>query len=526
MTLPIRTVLATLPSGEYGVDLRDDELAAYLRLHCDRQVDRDREQDHRLRDVLFCDGGVDEMKKRVDKWFDNDTVRMRIKRMIEDSRYSNATKRIVGEMSTVYAEPATRFVGGSAENQKRYEDLVESMQLDEENERINQQFNLHRAIIVTPRVRGSASAPEVVLDVHSAATARAVMHPNDNTLVVGWLTRCEFRTVRGAFTEPAAWLLTTDHERELLDKDFRPIPGTHKEHGLGVNPWIPISTGAKSTPDFWPGEEGADITAGHISGWMVEALMIKETKTATKQPVFSGDATTMARNQALDSGGVIETPEGTSVTTVDIGTDVNTFITSADHSLERVANNHGLSMAGLKHQGVQSAEARELMLAPVRERRKKQVKKFRGYERQLVVVMTLVLAIHAPSLAFQADGWRINFGEPQVLLSKEQRLAIFETERRLGLDNTISFMRREDPDLTEEQAWEQMFGNVDVELKRNEAMRPLQAVSGSMGAATPGTDEQSPRPTKPVMHVIQGGKAKSKPAGKADLSWVAEMVDA
>lgn len=501
MTRPIRTTLAVLPSGDYGVDLRDHDLARYLREHCDRPSDRDREKDHILRDLLFADGGVDEMKRRVDQWFENVDVQNRVKRMIADARFSNATKRIVNEMSTVYAEPAIRSVGVDADNQRRYRALIEMMQLDDENERVNQQYNLHRAIIVTPRVRGEGDNIDVAIDIHSAATARAVMHPNDNTLVVGWLTRCQFRTVRGAFADPAAWLLTTEHEFEYLRADFMPIAGTYTEHGIGMNPWIPITSGAKSTPDFWPGEEGADITAGHISGWMVEALMIKETKTATKQPVFSGDATSMSRNQALDSGGVIETPEGTSVTTVDIGTDISTFITSADHSLERLANGYGLSLAGLKHQGVQSAQARELMLAPVRERRKKQVKKFRAYERRLALVMERILAKHAPSeMQFIAVDWSIDFGEPQVLLSKVERLSIFETERRLGLDNTVRFHMRENPDLTPEQVASELIDNIEVETEHQSMMRPLYAVNGALGATN------------------------VTPSGADDVSWVRDLV--
>ena len=193
----IRSYLALTADGQQGLALNDGELAQYLRDHCDRPEDRSREIDHRLRDVLFCDGGVEEMKAKIDRWFVHEQVKERIKRLVGDSRFSNATKRIVGEMSTVYAEPATRTVGGSAENQQRYDDLCESMNIDEENDRVCHQFNLHRAIIVGPRFRKNGGASEVVLDIHSAATARAIMAPNDNTLVIGWLTRCTLRTVRG-----------------------------------------------------------------------------------------------------------------------------------------------------------------------------------------------------------------------------------------------------------------------------------------------------------------------------------------
>lgn len=507
MSVPIRTTLATLPDGTIGHDLSDSELARYLKEHCDRDVDKRRELDHQLRDVLFCDGGVAEMHKRVDLWFRTEAVRERVKRMIEDARFSNATKRIVGEMSTVYAEPATRTVGGSDDNQRRYAQLCEAMCLDEENDRVNQQFNLHRAIIVGPRVRpvggsivvddtGKARVEpdghEVVLDVHSAATARAVMHPNDNTLVVAWLTRCEFRTVRGALSVKAEWMLWSDHEWEYLDGGFKPIAGTRIEHGLGVNKWIPISTGAKSTPDFWPGDEGADLIAAHITGWMVEALMIKETKAATNQAVIQGDVTTAARGQAMDSESPIEIPDGSTVTTVELGTDTETHRAAADHALERAGNNYGLSMAALKHQGVQSAEARELMLAPVRERRKRQVKPFRRFERTLAALLSIMTKKWAPRLAFDSIEWGINFGEPQVLLSKKERLELFRTEREMGLDNTVAFLMRENPDLSFDQAKAQILENIDLETWRVTSMRALQAIAGGTSEPVPDGTGQSP----------------------------------
>lgn len=501
--IAVRDALATLPSGERGFALSDLELAKYLRENCNRKQDVDRETRHRLREVLFGDGGVEEMKARIDRWFEHETTKTRIKRMVDDSRFSNITRRIVTEKSTVYAEPATRSVGGPNENQKKYAELIEAMCLDEENEHICQKYNLHRAIIVGPRVRWSQGVPgqgepEVVLDCHSAATARPVMHPNDNTLVVAWLTRCERRSVRGAFDRPTAWLMTDAVAWEELDEDFTPIPGTHREHGFGFIPWIALTTASKAQPDFWPGEEGEDVTSGHLVGWLFNCLMTKETKAATRQPVISGDTSAMAREQALDSVGVLEAPEGTSITTVEIGTDIESFIKADDHQLERLANNHGMSLEAIKQQGAQSADARELALAPIRERRKKQVKVFRRYERTLAVMVAVVTAKLAPALTYDPVDWQMNFGEPQVVLSKKERLEIFEKERTLGLDNTVDFLRREDPDLTPEMAWKKILRNIDVETERVTAMRDLQAVSGSMGEAMPDPNAPSDNPQSGV----------------------------
>ena len=524
MTRPIREVLATLPSGAQGVALTDDELAAYLRAHCDRDVDQAREKRHRIRDAFYHDDGLEEMKEVVRGAFKDPKIVERVCRMLPLAQFSNPTKRIVGELATVYAEPAKRKVGGDDANQTRYAAIAAAASLDEQMDKACHAFNLHRAILVGPRVRVAADgSPEVVLDVCSAANARPVMHPNDNTQVVGWLTRIQYRTVRGASARTPVWLLTTDHEWEALDEKMQPITGTREEHGLGINRWIPI-TDSLHAPDFWPGNDGEDLVSAHKATWLIEALMIKETRTASRVPVVQGDTSTMPRGVGMDSAEVMEAPEGTTITTVDIGTDIKVYMDAADHSLERAGNNYGLSLAALKHQGVQSAEARELMLAPVRDRRGRQVKIFRRAEAQLARTIAAVLAKYAPAYAFTVDAWSVDFGEARVQLSRKERLALFFEERAAGLTDSVEYKMTEDPDLTADQAWAEILEHIRVETMVQVAKRPLQAISGALGAAAVRADTNAG-------DVANGSPpsestAEGEPVETEDMSWVEEVVNA
>lgn len=546
MTMPIRQTLALTPSGKPGAPLHDDELQAYLKKHCDRDEDRKRERDHLLRDALYHDGGVKEVSALVGELFTDKDAMDRIQRRLTIARYSNATKLIVGEMSSLYSEPATRTVGepgdesqAAKDNQAKYDALIEAMCFDEEMAHVNEMYSLHRAIIVAPRVRLTTSemseadgmaavvagGPDVVLDVHSAATARAVMSPNDNTLVVAWLTRCQSRAVRGAHDRPPSWLLTSNHEWEYLSEDFHPIPGTRKEHGLGFNPWTSITSASRATPDFWPGDDGADLVSAHVSGLIIEACLIKETNTASRVPVATGDTGAMPRNQSLDSAGAIVASEGVSITTIDVGTDVDVFLKSTDHLIQRAGNNYGLSMEVLKHEGAVSADARELQLAPVRLRRRKQLKQFHRFERELAAKLAAMLDVLAPEIAFKFENWAIDFGEPQVVLSKKERLEIFEQERRLGLDSTYEFMMRENPDLTRDAAKAAVLANITDELDRNEAMRPLEAMSGSLGAPVPGENPQKGQPQGPVAERGNGPPMMSE-HDDDPFAWVEAMANA
>ena len=518
MTAPIRAVLATLPTGAQGQPLDDEELAKYLRDHCDRDVDQAREKRHRIRDAFYHDGGIVEMQEVVSDAFTDDKIVKRINRMLPLAQFSNPTKRIVGELATVYAEPAKRKVGGDDANQTRYTSVVSAASLDEQMDKACHLFNLHRAILIGPRVRpASDGSPEVVIDVCSAANARPVMHPNDNTLVVGWLTRIQYRTVRGASPRTPAWLLTTDHEWETLDEKMQPITGTREEHGLGVNRWIPI-TDSLHAPDFWPGNDGEDLVSAHKATWLIEAMMIKETRTASRVPVFQGDSSTMARGMSMDSAEVMEAPEGTTITTVEIGTDIKVYMDAADHSLERAGNNYGLSLAALKHQGVQSAEARELMLAPVRDRRGRQVKIFRRAEAHLARTIAAVLAKYAPGYSFDAEGWSIDFGEARVQLSRKERLELFFAERKAGLADSVEYKMTEDPDLTADQAWAEILEHLRIETMVQVAKRPLMAISGALGGIAARADgaDTGGRPPEDL----------EDDTADDDLSWVDEVLDA
>lgn len=515
MTVSIFQALAMLPDGAPGIPIAVEEMGHVLRAQVDTEAERQRNSRHALRDELYRDGGDAFMTSFLAEVFDDPLVLRKRRALVPFTKFSNSLKRIVGEMSTVYAEPAKRTVGGSEDNQARYAAVVEELVLDEQMDVVNQLLNLHRALFIGPRVRVNADGTsEVVLDIATPAQARVVVSPVDRTKILGVLIRVDMPMVRSPWQQRPAWQLWTDHETMFLDDRFNVVDGTIVEHGIGVNRWIPISYSAATLPGFWPGEDGQDLVAARMTEWLADVLMVKETKSNKKVPIVSGDATEMARNQAADSEVPIQAPEGVSVTTVDMGTDPAPFIATSDHALQRTGSNHGLSMGALTHQGVQSAEARELMLAPVRERRRKQIKIFRRVERALAVVLSAVLRRYDPARAFDVEGWKIDFGETQVTMSKRERLEIFERERAAGLTSTLRFKLAENPDLSPDEAMAEMIDDIGNETLRNVLMRPLQQISGSMAAPVP--DAATSKPAPPA--------APPDADDEPDLSWVKEAL--
>ena len=491
MTHSIFKVLATKPDGAVATDLKVDELGPYLTKFYG--TDHERRERHRLRDELYRDGGCQYMKSVVDDVFKHPVTRELRKAWVPHARFSNSLKRIVGDNSKVYSEPAKRKVGGSDANEAQYAAHVKALKLDEVMDHANQMLNLHRAVLLGPRIRRDLDGVgTLVLDVVTPANVVAVVHPNDSTLVVAWLIRVDFKSARTDWQREPAWQLWSDHEVMYLDKDFVPLETTWLPHGLGLNPWVALTYHAEAIPGFWPGEEGQDLVAAQVSIWMAGILLLKETKSATKQEIVTGSTGGDARGTARDTDETREHAEGVSSTVVDMSMDPDQFIKPSDHVLERTGQNYGLSMGALRHD-MQSADATSAQQEPLRHNRRQQIKVFRSGEHAMAVVMARVLEVDAADVKFTVEDFVIDHGEPQVLMSPMDRQTLFEKRRAAGLTNTVDELITMNPDLDEEAAAAALARNVKIETERNRLMRPMQAMSGSAGADMPdaGTDNST-----------------------------------
>jgi hypothetical protein len=522
VTHSILEVLATKPDWQPATPLSMAELGPYLSEHYGS--DRERRERHRLRDELYRDGGCQYMKQVVSDQFEHQQVIEWRQKWVPHARFSNILKQIIGETSSVYSEPATRTVGGDEANEAQYAAHVEALMLDEVMDYANRMLNLHRAVLLGPRIRRDLDgAGTLVLDVVTPASVIAVTHPNDSTLVVAWLVGQDFKSGRTDYQREPKWQLWSDHEVGYLDEDFVPI-AAFTEHKLGINPWVALTYHAEAVPGFWPGEDGADLVAAQVSIWMAGILMLKETKSATKQEIVTGDIGTAARGTPSDTDVAREYPEGVTATVVDRSMDPGQFTKPSDHVLERVAGAYGLAMGAIRHD-MQSADAREAMMEPLRKIRRAQIKTFRRAERVLASVISRVLQVDAADVAFTVEAFAIDFGEPQVLMSPEARLELFLKMRSAGLFSTVEYLKLLNPDLEDDAAaWAMLDKFIQDETKRVAKMRELQSLSGSMGESGPGENPQAGKPQgpveesgKPEMRVLKGGKA--------DLSWVAEVAN-
>lgn len=481
----ILQIAAVTPSGMKAPALELAELGVYIRSKVGTLVEVERNARHALRDQLYRDGGCAYMCQVIDRVFQDEKVKKLRKEWVPHARFTNPLKRIIRKISTVYAKPAKRSVKNGDEN---YQKLLKELRFDEQMLQLSRLLNLHRAMLVGFRVRLLPSgAREPVMDIATPANVRALTHPNDDKLVIGWIVRACYTPARATPDAPI-WNLWTDHEVVGLRDDMSPITDTYRVHGLGVNPWVPVTL-EPPQPGFWPGEDGEDLVAARIAVWMQGVLMLKESKSATKQPVIQGDGTTTARGQAADSESPIELSDGQTITTVDMSMDLEMFQGAADHITHHAALDYEMSEAIVNNQGVQSAESRELMMQPLYEIRDQQQIPLRQFEERYCVVQSAVCKIDLPAMAFESEGFEIQFGNEKLKLDPAKEHDLFVKRRGAGLTSTVRFMMESRPGLTLEQAQLELNQNIAAETVRNVLMRPLQRMAGSMGADNPSPED-------------------------------------
>ena len=472
--MSIRSVLAELPSGQVSGALPWPEVSDYLSgIVCSEQESKRRDRALR-RSRLYRDDGREFLSDYIKQVFEDRNVLAKRDRWVEKASYNNVLKRVIRELATLYRKPAQRSV---ADGQDRYQAVQELTQQHEKFRQAQALALLHRYLLVGFRVTDWNNVRKPRIEIAEPQNFFLVPHPLEHCRLIGVILDYSVQTRKGA-NQPA-YTLWTDTERAYLNNAGRVLEETVQEHGLGRMPWSLL---ALEPP---PGEmvdlnTGEDLVAAHLSVWFQNVCLLKESKSATKIPIISGDVSSVARAQAADTEVPIEVPDGTTIGSVDMAMDLTLFSSTADHILERVAANYGIPPSVLHQQGATSGYEIELRLVGIRERRLEQEIPFREFEREFVEIQATVLAQDMPELSFSPDGFSINFGDTQMPRHPTEALQIFERERQLGLTDTVDELMRRDPDLTADQAKAQLEEHIAVELMRNELMRPIAEVSGGL----------------------------------------------
>lgn len=512
-TASIRDWLARLPGGFKGKPRTWSQVSDHLwnnYLASDAEKYRVKKFEERQRLFLGC--GETDLEDMIDRVFKDPEVKAKRKEWVSFAKYNNVLRRVILEQATVYSLPAERTVGIAPsrgvnptpedeakflvdlaafdEQNRRYNEVLRLCRFHEVMQRLNALLLLNRAVVIVPRMREQPDGSWVpTIDLVTPSRFHAVRDTIDPTLCIALIFQTDFQ-LADPMAQGPKWMLLSWHERAWINSAGRIMPDDGgspaksmiEEHGLGR---IPAILATIDPPDGKLLDEstGEDLVAAQKLVTFFSVLMAKEAKSATLSTVVQGDVSAAVRKQADDSEVPLMLPEGVSVSTLDRAMDFLKFDDAGKRVSASAAANHGVAEEVMSGGVPTSADARDLVRVPLRERRLAQHVPLRQIEHDIVQLLSQVVAQYRADLAFTTEGWNIDFADPQTPLGTREALDVLEKELSLGLKSELRAIMDRNPDLSYEQAKQILLQLIEDRTFRIEAMRDFMAASGGMPAA-------------------------------------------
>jgi len=469
----LNEILGTLPSGAV-VRLTDDEMTRSLRETYNTDAERARRKTAKQRIDFYQDAGYSYFCDDLRTLFKNTRVLEWRKALLPFALFQNFTKRVVHEVSTVYSQPASRTIRAANE---RYQEFQRAVRQDRRMRKVNRYLNLVNDLIVYPWVEESGRPR---LDVVTPDKFAVIAHPNDPAQFVGAIID---RIPRGKPLPTAPHYMVCDAETWFyLDADWRMVPNSRKPHGRGR---IPVILAQREPPDgaLLDSTSGEDIISAHRALALLNVLLLKHQKSGTRVPYATGDTSNVARDQPMDDEHLIELGEGVALGSLDLGADPENYIKAGRAIIKQAAANHGIpeSVFDLSYQATSGFEI-ELKRVGLKELREEQILDYRPLERDLADLQSRVMA--GRPLAFNVDGWAIDFGDVAQPQAPLDRLSYWDKLEQLGLANRVEMYLTMNPELQLDEARAAVERNMDMYLDR---VRLFQQAQG--GPAADGTAE-------------------------------------
>ena len=461
------------------------EVGKWLRTEwIENEQEKARQRRMMRRRRLWQSDGLEYINQIIDSLFKDPKVRELRKAAAKHAGFDNVLRHVIGLLSQVYAQKAMRSLGQA--DVTPYVDLQRRTRQDELMRRANAYANLFNDFWLGFRVRrgpmrddgtDDANGRRPAIDVVSPDRFWAIPHPDDPEDLLAMVFRKEQLGLKRE--DVPYYTVMTAREFFDLDKNAHII-----EQSIEDNPFerLPGMLVHREPPDgsLLDSTSGEDLVDAHLMAWLQHTMLVKESKSVSKQTALSGDLTTTASGQSQETETDLQLGDGVTVQSIDRGVDLDQFMRTADHIIERAAANYGIPPAVLRHEGATSGHEIKLRRIPLMERRAEQIVVFREVEREFAEIQAMVLDREMPSLAFDAKQFSVDFGEIEVPLSEMEALTVFEKERQLLVTSTVEFLKKRNPDLkTDDAAFEELNRNINQELQRNLAMRTLQMVNGS-----------------------------------------------
>ena len=442
----------------------------------------------RRRVDLYKNRGMAHFEAMIRDVFVDPVVREDRLKMLRYSDFQNVTRRIVSELSTVYATETRRRVDSENES---YQEFLSVTRFDQKMRRANAYANLLNdpLVFIRSAERGGEAVP--IVEVIPPSAYAPIAHPLDPTHLVAVVIDSFPGGLRVRDEDPHYWVYDSE-QIFALDRHGRYVEGSQRPNPAREIPAVLINRELPDNAllDEWSGE---DIVQAHLAVALLNTLMMRGQKTGTKLPYLRGDATHLVRGQHFDSDKPTELPEDTELNTIDLSHDPESLIASARSTIAQTAANYGIPEDVFNQSlSASSGHERELKLVGLRQRRQDQILVFRDAERELAEKSARVLprlGVNSRYL-FDPTGWSAQFGEVTTPMSPGERITYRKESRRLATRSPLDDVMEDNPDIRDR---EQAAAQIQIHLKEFadfiEMSRSLNVHNGA-DAGDPGSSAQ------------------------------------
>jgi len=472
-----------------GNDAAWSDVELYLKKrYVQNDVDVKRRYAARTRRRLYDSGGVDQIFALIDEVFKDPEVRRLRREVAPFARFDNALRRVINERARVYSKPPkTRAVGNTTND--TYQEVQRITQHNAAMKLANILVTLQNDVYLSFRVREMANGQRVPrTDVLGPEEFFAISDPKDRTKLVGVGIDQTPDTPSPKEVDPH-WLVWTDEESFKLDKHGRILKDTIQANPFDRMPGLLIHADYRANCLLDP-LTGEDIVSAHLAAWLANTSLLKELKSLSKQAAFVGETGQSPTGQAQDSERDLMLGEGVGLYTVDRGVDLDKYMRTADHVVERAAANYGIPPSVLRHAGATSGYEIDLRRIPLEELREDQIAIFREAEKEFAQIQSDVLAVDLPSLWFDPQPWFIDFAEIKRPVPEAEKWAVRKAKRAMGHSDPIIEAIEDNPDFSPEMAMEWVADRLQSFLTFVEIARTRPNVAANADALDPGQTPQ------------------------------------
>lgn len=365
----------------------------------------------------------------------------------------NLAKRIVNEISSVYDSDAVRKAMVGEESVERYQELVDSMQLNLRMDKANHFANLLNDVVLKVTPRGET----IGVDILTPSMTTVFQSSDDPNRVDALVYSVPVTDALG--NESLHWVVWTPSRHAVYTDALERLIILGNEDN--VNPYASLNL---SQDKFYPfvfvhRQQPEDSFFDQHSGSdMIEAtkqVAIRNTFINMmfvlnfKQIWVNTDSVNIPNNQVKDPFLILQlSGQSASAGIFDYAVDIPGLSEANSQLVFQIANNYGISSENFKLTAdTSSGFARKVANSALTRNREKQIKLWRQYEHDMFEAIRAVNNTHFTEQIPDAAEFSIDFAEQEFEDDPVQMVDLWQKKIEAGVASILDWLRYENPDL-------------------------------------------------------------------------------